>query len=388
MKRHIPSRRASKSARPTTNATRAEPAKRAQPASNGKKNELATNAKSSTDPRPARTNGSSRGNRKNGNNGPRKPTPRELARARAVDLAMRRATPLPWSAPKPPEDDPEAAERIARIMASQSYRRADQDPDFMELDELRGERLELEYLKPDIVLRRHQVRSTVVVFGSTRLVEPAAALRRLEAARRDLDRAPTDPEAQRRVAVAERVKALSRYYDESRELARIVSTVCQQGGPYQFVVMTGGGPGIMEAANRGAFDVGAKSVGLNINLPHEQYPNPYITPELCFQFRYFALRKMHFMRLARALVAFPGGYGTFDEVFDALCLIQTQKIPPLPVILVGREFWKRAFDPEFLASEGVIDAEDVHLFTYAETAQEAWERIVDFWRGFGEPVIP
>lgn len=369
----------------------------------------AANDRAKAESKPPRTNGNDRAGRKNGTSGTNdknansrangrgakngnaarhKPSQRELARARAVDLALRRATPLPWSAPKPPEDDPEAPERIARIMASQSYRRADQDPDFMELDQLRGERLELEYLKPEIVLQRHEVRSTIVVFGSTRLVEPAAARRRLEAARRDLDRAPRDPEAERRVAVAERVKSLSRYYDEARSLARIVSTVCQQGGPYQFVVMTGGGPGIMEAANRGAFDVGAKSVGLNINLPHEQYPNPYITPELCFQFRYFALRKMHFMRLARALVAFPGGYGTLDEVFDALCLIQTQKIPPLPVILVGREFWKKAFDPEFLASEGVIDAEDVHLFTYAETGEEAWERIVDFWRGFGEPVIP
>jgi uncharacterized protein (TIGR00730 family) len=303
-------------------------------------------------------------------------------------VVIARSAPLPVQIPKPLEDEPEADERIARIMASPSYRRADQDPDFMDLDELRGERLELEYLKAEIELRRQDIRSTIVVFGSTRLVEPAAARRKLEAARRDLDRNPKDPVCQRRVSVAERVVHLSRYYVEARELGRIVSRVCQQGGPYQFVVMTGGGPGIMEAANRGAFDVGAKTVGLNIILPHEQYPNPYITPDLCFQYRYFALRKMHFMMRARALVAFPGGYGTFDEVFDALCLIQTQKIPPLPVVLVGREFWRKAFDAEFLASEGVIDPEDMHLFRYAETGQEAWEHIVEFWRGFGEHVIP
>ncbi len=334
-------------------------------------------------PRPAAKSAKSKSARNGASNGVR-----DGARDREPSRVLQRVSPLPGSKPKPLEDDPQAAERIARIMSSPSYRRADQDPDFMELDELRGERLELEYLKPQIELTRHQVRSTIVVFGSTRLVEPAAARRKVEAARKALAAAPDDPEARRRAAVAERVKALSRYYNEARELGRIVSTVCQKEGPYQFVIVTGGGPGIMEAANRGAFDVQAKSVGLNIILPHEQFPNPYITPELCFQFRYFALRKMHFMMHARALVAFPGGYGTFDEIFDALCLIQTQKIPPLPVVLVGREFWTKAFDPEFLAAEGVIDPEDRHIFTYVETAQEAWERIIDFWRGEGEAIVP
>jgi uncharacterized protein (TIGR00730 family) len=152
--------------------------------------------------------------------------------------------------------------------------------------------------------------------------------------------------------------------------------------------VTGGGPGIMEAANRGAHDVGAKSVGLNITLPHEQFPNPYITPELCFQFRYFALRKLHFMLRARALVAFPGGYGTLDELFETLCLIQTRKVEPLPVVLVGEQYWRRVFDAEFLAAEGVIDPEDVELFRFAETADEIWKGICAWYEEAGAPLFP
>jgi uncharacterized protein (TIGR00730 family) len=187
--------------------------------------------------------------------------------------------------------------------------------------------------------------------------------------------------------VAERVLAKSRYYDVAREFGRLVSGVCQLDGRCDFVIVTGGGPGIMEAGNRGAFDVGAKSIGLNITLPHEQFPNPYISPELCFQFRYFGLRKMHFMKRAKALVAFPGGYGTFDELFEALTLIQTEKIRPRPVVLVGKEFWQSAFDAEFLAAEGVIDPEDVELFSYAETAEEIWNAILAWYRAQGEEIV-
>jgi len=155
----------------------------------------------------------------------------------------------------------------------------------------------------------------------------------------------------------------------------------------RMVVMTGGGPGMMEAANRGAYDVGAKSIGLNINLPHEQYPNPYITPDLCFRFHYFALRKLHFLLRTRALVAFPGGYGTFDELFETLTLVQTRKIKPVPIVLVGEDYWRQAFNVDFLADEGVIDAEDRDLFWFAETAEEIWDGILHWHEANGEPLL-
>lgn len=285
-----------------------------------------------------------------------------------------RRTPLPFTLPKPVEDDPEAQERIRRILAHPSYVRADQDVHFLERSELRPSRLSFDYLKAELILKEHGIESTIVVFGGTRVAEPAAAVRRLEEARRALAASPDDPGRRRDVAVAERIRAKSRYYDVAREFGRIVSRE-RRSSDGEFVIVTGGGPGIMEAANRGAFDAGAKSVGLNITLPLEQFPNPYITPELCFQFRYFGIRKLHFMKRAKALVAFPGGYGTFDELFDALTLVQTRKIEPVPVILVGREFWTSAFDPQFLADEGVIDDEDLGIFSYAETAREIWDRI-------------
>ena len=158
------------------------------------------------------------------------------------------------------------------------------------------------------------------------------------------------------------------YYEVAREFARLVSSANRGARKHHTVIMTGGGPGMMEAANRGAFDVGAKSVGLNITLPHEQFPNPYITPELCFSFHYFALRKLHFLLRAKALVAFPGGYGTFDELFEVLTLVQTRKIKPIPIVLVGEAYWRRAVDFDFLLDEGVIDSEDLDLFWFAETA--------------------
>jgi uncharacterized protein (TIGR00730 family) len=226
------------------------------------------------------------------------------------------------------------------------------------------------------------------VFGGTRLVEPASARRQVDAARAALARQPGDTNLENRLRVAERILAKSKYYNVAREFGQIVGR--SGGGPLdcRLVVVTGGGPGIMEAANRGAYDVGARSVGLNIALPHEQFPNPYITPELCFQFRYFALRKMHFMLRARALVAFPGGYGTFDELFETLCLVQTRTVEPLPVVLVGEEYWSRAFDVDFLVAEGVIDPEDAELFWFAETAQEIWDSICEWYEQGGEDLVP
>ena len=197
-----------------------------------------------------------------------------------------------------------------------------------------------------------------------------------------------DAGRQRRLAIAERVLAKSHYYEVAREFGRLVGRAGERGTQARMVVVTGGGPGVMEAANRGAYDVGAKSVGLNITLPHEQYPNPYVTPGLCFQFHYFALRKLHFLLRARALVAFPGGFGTFDELFETLTLVQTRKIKPVPVILVGEDYWRQAVDLEFLVAEGVIDPEDRELLWFAETAQEIWDGILHWYQLAGEPLFP
>ncbi|MEZ5541347.1 MAG: LOG family protein [Pseudomonadota bacterium] len=299
-----------------------------------------------------------------------------------------RREPLPECHPKTGEEDPHAPERIRALLASPSYRRADQDVDFLERDEARGLRLHLDYLKPELLLAEHAIRYTVVVFGSTRIPEPAAARRRVERLEQALAARPHDPELRQRLKVAQRVLDNSRYYDLAREFGNLVARSGAQQNGNGLVVMTGGGPGIMEAACRGAFEQGAKTVGLNIDLPHEQYPNPYITPELCFRFRYFALRKLHFMRRACALVAFPGGFGTLDELFEALTLIQTRTIRPLPVVLVGRDYWQRVVDFEFLTDEGVIDGEDRDIFWFAETAEEAWQGITDWYERCGEPLLP
>jgi uncharacterized protein (TIGR00730 family) len=281
----------------------------------------------------------------------------------------------------------DAPARIKAILASASYALAERDLAFLERDEARGVRLQLEYRKPETLLHEHAVRDTVVVYGSTRIVEPAAARRNVETLRQALEADTNNAVLIRRLAVAERILAKSRYYEIARAFGRLVGgSRDNDGSRSKMVIMTGGGPGMMEAANRGAFDVGAKSVGLNINLPHEQYPNPYITPELCFRFHYFALRKMHFLLRAKALVAFPGGFGTMDELFEVLTLVQTRKIEPVPIVLVGEAYWRRAFDVEFLADEGVIDAEDRELFWFAETADEIWTSILDWYDACGVPL--
>jgi len=232
------------------------------------------------------------------------------------------------------------------------------------------------------------VQHTVVVFGSTRITEPATAQRRVDGFRKELKIHPNNKDLQRKLDVALRILENSRYYTDAQELGRLVAESGEGSLDNRLVVMTGGGPGIMEAANRGAFDASAKTIGLNIDLPLEQFPNPYISPELCFRFRYFALRKMHFLQRARALVAYPGGFGTMDELFETLTLIQTRTIKPVPVVLVGRDYWERAVDFGFLLDEGVIDSEDLDIFWFAETAQEAWQGILDWYDQSGEPLIP
>jgi uncharacterized protein (TIGR00730 family) len=299
----------------------------------------------------------------------------------------RRRQPLPSHRPKPPEEDPDAPSRLRAILASASYRLAEQDPAFLALDQARGVRLQLEYLKPETLLQEHAIRDTIVVYGSTRIPEPDAARRGVEALRQALETDPDNGILIRRLAIAERILAKSCYYEIAREFGRLVgSSRGSDGSRSKLVIMTGGGPGIMEATNRGACEVDAKSIGLNINLPHEQFPNPYITPDLCFRFHYFALRKMHFLQRAKALVAFPGGFGTMDELFEVLTLVQTRKIKPVPIVLVGEEYWRRAVDFAFLADEGVIDAEDRELFWFAETADEIWNSILHWYDACGAPL--
>lgn len=274
-------------------------------------------------------------------------------------------------------------ERLHAIMHDPSYVQADSDVDFLQEDETRGVRLQLDFIKAEQILQAKGIDRTIVIFGSTRLREPAAAERELAAAKQNADDHPQNGACKRTLRLAEHRMALSTYYDVGRQLGRLVGRC---GNP-RLAVLTGGGPGGMEAANRGAFDVGAKSVGLNITLPHEQYPNPYLTPGLCMRFHYFAMRKMHFMKRAAALVALPGGFGTMDELFCALTLIQTRKTAPIPVVLIGEDYWRKVFNADFLAEVGSIDDEDRELFTYAETAEEAWSRIVAWHNENGSPLF-
>ncbi|UVT15816.1 MAG: TIGR00730 family Rossman fold protein [Nitrospira sp.] len=267
---------------------------------------------------------------------------------------------------------------------SSSYIPADKDTEFLQRDELRSVRIGLELLKPELIQREEGIRSTIVVFGSARLLDPAAARQALQAAEADAAGAPDDPVRQQKVAIAKRQLELAKYYDIAREFGRVVSSTCQIDGRCDYVIVTGGGPGIMEAANRGAADVSAKSIGFNITLPHEQHPNPYVTPRLSFQFRYFAIRKMHFLIRAKALVAFPGGFGTLDELFETLTLLQTGKTESVLVVLVGRHFWERLINWQWLVDNGLISQTDLRLFHYAETAQEAWDLIA---RHSGVPTV-
>jgi len=268
---------------------------------------------------------------------------------------------------------------LQAILRSPTYRPAEQDTDLLARPELRPVRMQLELLKPEMALAEQQVASTVVVFGGTQVVDASQAQRRLDNARQAAAAAPGDAAAQRCLQRAERVVAKAHYYDAARQFGRLVSTTCQHENQCDYVVTTGGGPGIMEAANRGAYDVGAKSIGLNITLPHEQVPNAYITPELCFQFHYFALRKMHFLLRARALVIFPGGFGTLDELFDALTLRQTARMQEIPIVLYSRDYWTHVIDFQFLADEGVIADEHLNLIAYAESPQQAWDIITRFY---------
>ncbi len=252
---------------------------------------------------------------------------------------------------------------------SSAYKLAFQDTDFLLREDLRPVRFQLELLKPELFLNEADIRSTFVFYGSARIPAPEMADALVAAA--------ANPEQEK---IAERLKAKSHYYEVARELARLASSCgCDEDGKHNFVVCSGGGPSIMEAANRGAWESGRESIGLNIVLPHEQLPNRYVTPDLSFQFHYFALRKMHFLLRARAVAVFPGGYGTFDEMFELLTLVQTGKVRPLPILLFGRDYWNRVVNFQAMVDEGVIAPHDLDLIHWSEEADEAWEFVTNFY---------
>ena len=263
---------------------------------------------------------------------------------------------------------------LGQPLEADANRLAFADPEFLLRRETRGIRFQLEMLKPDLAQQALGIEQTVVVFGSARVLSPEKAHQALEQA------LPT--EDQQLIKLAQNQVALSKYYREARAFARLVArhATAQTKPEQRLFICTGGGPGIMEAANRGAHDEKAPNVGLNIALPHEQHPNPYITPQLCFKFHYFALRKMHFMIRAKALVAFPGGFGTLDEMFEMLTLVQCRKAKPVPILLYGSEFWKNVINFKMLSEWGTISEADMGLFQYVDSPEEAWQAIVKFYQ--------
>ena len=274
--------------------------------------------------------------------------------------------------------DAQAAAHVPSIpqTESEAYKLAFQDLDFLLREDLRPVRFQLELLKPELLLNEAKIGSTFVFYGSARIPWPDMADALIEAATNDEQR-----------KVAERLKAKSHYVEVAQELARLASRCeCDSEGMRHFVVCSGGGPSIMEGANRGAWQEGKDTIGLNIVLPHEQLPNRFVTPELSFQFHYFALRKMHFLLRARAVAVFPGGFGTFDELFELLTLIQTGKVRPLPILLFGEEFWTTVVDFQALADEGVISPNDLDLIHWSEDAAEAWDHVIRFYERNPHPV--
>ena len=283
---------------------------------------------------------------------------------------------LPWQKPKNKKEDPKAVDLIKELMDSPTYKMAEEDNNFLKSDDTRGIRLELDYLKTELTLKKLGVEHTIVVFGSARIKEKKTALKNLKEIEKQLDNEENSKELIQKLRQAERAVEMSRYYEDARNFGRLIANAGKGPKDNRVIVMTGGGPGIMEAANRGAYDVGAKTIGLNIKLPHEQFPNPYISPELCFQFRYFAIRKLHFMLRAQALVAYPGGFGTFDELFEILTLIQTHKNREIPIVLVGKKYWNRVLNFDVFVEEGMIAPDDLKIFKIVENSKEAFDYIV------------
>ena len=274
--------------------------------------------------------------------------------------------------------DPNEQERLKEIMDNPSYKVAYKDLDFIASDDLRPVRLHLELLKPEKMMEEAGIHSSVVVFGGTQVASKEQADALVAAAKAKLAASADDAEAQRELVRANNVLKKSRYYEECREFARLVTEYNKQHRDGEFFIKTGGGPGIMEAGNRGAYEAGGKSMALNITLPFEQTPNSYITPGLCSQFNYFAIRKMHFLLRAKAIVCFPGGFGTLDELFTVLTLRQTGRMQEVPIILYGKDYWDGIIDFQFLADQAVISDSHLKLFQYTETPEETWKVIRDF----------
>lgn len=288
-------------------------------------------------------------------------------------------------------DAADRAQLQDRLLAAPAYRKAYRDPDFLSGCDGREVRLLAEYVKPERAFEKAAIGSTVVVFGSARIPSPKDAAQRLELAEKAALETP-GPDADAALVKARTAAKLAPYYQTAREFAELAASkndvfnreigadgkICPTK-QREFVVCTGGGPGIMEAANRGAFDADEPTIALNIALPFEQQPNPFVSPELSFNFHYFAIRKLHFLLRAKALVAFPGGFGTFDELFEALTLRQTERMQHLPIVLFGREFWENVVNFPKLAEYGVISPQDLDLFQYAETAEEGWAIIEKYY---------
>jgi len=274
---------------------------------------------------------------------------------------------------------PKISKEVLTLRRSKAYRKAYLDPEFLSSDAMRPVRLQLELQKPEMTLSEHGVKSTVVVFGSARIWDKPQSEARAAEVRAMLRKDPKNPVLKSKLASVEGLKKSVKYYDVARDFGRLVSQA-DVFKDRKLVVVTGGGPGIMEAANRGAHDAGAKNIGLNITLDMEQGPNPYISPEFCFRFHYFAIRKMHFVMRARALVAFPGGFGTMDELFEVLTLVQTGKKTRLPIVLVGKDYWQDVINFPNMAKWGYIAKEDLKLFRYAETGAEILRHIEDFYK--------
>lgn len=288
---------------------------------------------------------------------------------------------------KKSNDYSETLKQIKAIINDPTFEVAEEDKNFIYSDEARGVRLQLDYLKAEVKMNKQGIDHTIVVFGSARIVEFDVAMKELKKIEKELENSPHSESLLSALKRAESMVRKSIYYDEARKFGQLVGKSGKTPEDCHVTLMTGGGPGIMEAANRGALDVGAKSIGLNIELSHEQFPNPYISPDLCFQFRYFAMRKLHFMQRAKALVVFPGGFGTMDELFEILTLIQTMKSPSIPIVLLGKEYWNRVIDFDFLNEEDVIETNDLDMVTYVDNAEEAWEAILKWHKKNKTPLF-
>ncbi|MBO6972000.1 MAG: LOG family protein [Prochlorococcus marinus CUG1431] len=270
------------------------------------------------------------------------------------------------------------ASNLEAILKSSTYKLAHEDIELLNTDEMRGVRMLLEITKPEQVIEKENIISTVIVFGGVHISEEIASKRRLDDAEKLLSSNPKSKSLKINFERLKNLYSLSHYYSAARELSKLISLDSKTKNPYSHVIVTGGGPGIMEAANRGAFDAGCKSIGLNISLPNEQHPNSFITPGLCFKFNYFAMRKFHFVMRSAAAVFFPGGFGTLDELFELLTLRQTGMKKDIPIILFGRSYWEKVINFQFLSDMGLIGENDLSIFQYADTANEAWNLIKNF----------